>query len=220
MRRYPIFVALGIATVVTLVSGLVHGRLADRWRPNTMLEAGTRLQSIPAEFGKWRLKSSEPMSELSRKMLECTGDVTRSYVNEETGELVQVMVIVGPWGPISVHTPDVCFSSRAYRRVEKAKRITIADSTGTNSDFWAETFVTSGLEARNLRAYWAWSTGGPWSAPNGTKAAFLGSSHLYKIQLATYLPPVLDPQAEDPVHRFLKDFVPAAAGILIAADRK
>ena len=220
MKHYPTFVALGIATVLTLISGLVQGRLADRWRPTRMREAGAKLQSIPTEFGKWRLKSSELMDDFSRKMLECTGDVMRTYVNEETGEIVQVTVIVGPWGPICVHTPEVCFPSRAFKRVEKRKRVTIADSTGTNSDFWAETFVTTGLEARNLRAYWAWSTGGPWSAPDGTKSTFLGSAHLYKIQLTTYLPPVLDPQAKDPVYRFLMDFVPAAAGILIAADQK
>jgi hypothetical protein len=219
MKHYPTFVAIGIVTVLTVVSGLVHGRLSDRWRPNKMFEAGAKLQSIPTEFGHWRLKSSEPMSESSRKMLECTGDVTRTYMNDESGEIVQVFVIVGPWGPISVHTPDVCFSSRAFKRVEKAKRVTIADSTGTQSDFWAETFVRNDIQAGKIRAYWAWSGGGPWAAPDKLRSTFAGSPHLYKIQLTAYLPPVLDRQAEDPVYRFLKDFVPAAAGCLIAADR-
>jgi hypothetical protein len=220
MRRYPTFIAVGIATALTVASGLVHGRLADRWRPKAMLDAGARLQGIPEQFGKWRLKSSRSLDEDTGRMLESTGDVVRSYKNEETGEEVQVTVIVGPWGPISVHTPDVCFSSRDFKRVEVRKRATVVDSTGAKSDFWAETFLTNGLEARNVRAYWAWSRGDSWLAPDGVKSTFIGSPHLYKIQLTSYLPAVLAPQAEDPVFRFLKDFVPAAAGSLIAADRK
>lgn len=185
-----------------------------------MLEVGAKLQEIPVRFGKWRLQSSGSIGEDSKKMLECVGDTERTYVNEETGDVVQMFVIVGPWGPTSVHTPDVCFPSRAYKRVEEAKRVTIADSSGVESDFWAETFIMTGLETRNIRAYWAWSKGGPWSAPDNVRYTFAGSPHLYKIQLTAYLPPVPDPQGEDPVRRFLKDFVPAAAGNLIATDQK
>ena len=65
------------------------------------------------------------MDEDTVEMLECTGNIVRTYENQRTGEVVSVFVIVGPAGPIAVHTPEICYSSQNYKSRDTRQQVAI-----------------------------------------------------------------------------------------------
>ena len=95
-----------------------------------MRAAAARLEAFPAilEIGS----SNRPlqMSTAVIEMLQCAGYISRVYVNQLTGENVRVALLLGPPGPIAVHTPEICFSAQDYRQEESRKRVAI----GSNKD--------------------------------------------------------------------------------------
>ncbi len=158
------------------------------------------------------------------------GYLSRQYVNEISGESVNVSIIFGPPGPIAEHTPEVCFSSRNFTQLGKRKSTSIerpesSDITTPRNDFWFVDFQNNRSASQRVRVYWAWSTGDRWVAPDGPKSAFAGSRHLYKIQLSTTMlsgGSTATPDApDDACGRFLKEFLPAAQRYLVveATDR-
>jgi hypothetical protein len=216
MTRISLALSIVLLTGLTLVSGGMHGWMSHRWGlPPATRIAAEKLVEFPDRFGSWQLQSAEEMTEETANTLECAGYFVRAYANQDTGESVRVAVLLGPAGPIAVHTPEICYSSRAYAIREERQRVTIQNSDGSDEEFWALTFRSNDLDASLLRVCYAWSTGGPWSAPEDARFTFAGSPYLYKIQLASELAPGTDLQTSDPCERFLQDFVPVAKRYLV-----
>jgi len=195
--------------------------MTGRWgMPREQLAAGSRLESMPAQFGTWRLQSSEQISDDVRNTLQCTGQLLRSYFNEKTGETVRVTVLLGPSGPISVHTPEICYSSQNHEIVEQRRRVPVHDSRGANHEFWAVGFQSKDLEARRLSVYYGWTTDGRWSAPKQPRFSFATSPHLYKIQLAAYPRAGAGSVTDGPCIPFLQDFVPLVNDCMVSPSTK
>jgi len=212
MKRISFILSVAAALALTLASGVVQGHLRNRWGASeAMLAAAENLQKVPMQFGgpnkdRW-IGKSEEMDKDSLEMLECTGYIQRSYVNQH-GDKVDMFVIVGPAGPIAAHTPEVCFSTQDYKSPDARQPVPIPDDKAENR-FWALTFEAKN-DPRLIRVYYAWSTGGPWSAPPGdARLAFLGFPYLYKIQLSSVVPAGAVLKDGDACQEFLKDFVPA-----------
>ncbi|MEA1952003.1 MAG: exosortase-associated EpsI family protein [Planctomycetota bacterium] len=212
MKRH-IFIA--IATIIvcglTLASGVIQGQFTNRWgAPPVMLSAAEQLKGVPTQFGDWRMLEEGEMDEISNNMLELAGYVKRSYVNEATGQTVHVAVLLGPAGRISVHTPEVCFSSRDYDLKEERERTPITNNEADDNlgDLWRLTFKSRDVSRHLLSVYYGWSQGGPWAAAEGPRWKYAGSPYLYKIQLAAQLPPGQAPEKSDPGKNFLVDFLP------------
>jgi hypothetical protein len=174
-----------------------------------MLAAGAKLRGVPAEFGAWRLESSEELAQNVIDLLQCAGQFHRVYLNQETGDTVSVAVMFGPSGPISVHTPEVCYSSRAYAIRDPRQKTEIKSADGSHDAFWQVTFRSNDLDSEALRVYYAWSDGTTWSAPGQPRFAFAASPHLYKIQLAAQVSSTDEREQDDPCQGFLREFVPA-----------
>ena len=116
---------LGIALVVamTVASAVLQGRIRNRWGPSESMQAAAQeLGKAPNSFGgpqndRWQLIVTETTDRFPDdviEMLECSGYINRCYENRRTGEKVDVFVVIGPTGPISSHTPEICFSSQNY----------------------------------------------------------------------------------------------------------
>ena len=126
MKRYLPILSLILVLVLTAISGAIHGRMSNRWGPpQDSRAAAEKLQDLPVQFGSWRLQSSDELSDFIEDTLQCVGYLLRTYANQETGEVVTVTILLGPPGPISVHTPEICFSSRAYEIREERQKVTI-----------------------------------------------------------------------------------------------
>jgi hypothetical protein len=139
--------------------------------------------------------------------LRCEGHVHRSYVNRETGETVNVALIVGPSGPTAVHTPEICFSSRAYEITDpRETKFFGASGDSDSSSLWKTRFRSQNAEAGELQVYYGWSTGGAWTASQSPRFEFGGSPLLYKIQVSAQMGPTKeDGPHSDPC----KDFIDA-----------
>ena len=206
-----------LVVVFTVLSGVIQGRMSNRWGPpRDVLAAAEKLDDIPSQIGIWRLTSSDEITQSTLTMLECTGYILRTYENQETGETVRVSVLLGPSGPMSVHTPEICYSSQDYTIHEQRRQVPIAID-GSNESFWALTFQSNNLDADMLRVYYAWNPGDNWSAPEDPRFEFASHPFLYKIELASYLPPGTDVETDDPCRKFLQDLVPLAKPCLTKA---
>lgn len=233
MKKHWFTMGMLLVVALTLFSGVIQGRMRNRWGVSAeMAAAAARLQGIPEQVGNWRLKGSHQMSEDTVNMLECVGYIDRTYVHQQSGAAVTVFIVLGPAGPIAVHTPEVCMGGQ-YKQLADRKQVSLgepaestgsgevtgqAEATGDADTFWAANFQSKDLRESRVRVYYAWSTGGPWSAPKDARYKFAGQPYLYKIQLQTTLPPGTDQAKSDPCREFLRNFLPAAKEFLIESS--
>jgi hypothetical protein len=211
-----------LVLVLTTGSGTVAGRLTNRWGPPPdRAAAAERLARVPDTFGDWRLLVEAPLEEGVAEMLQCAGWRNRSYRNRQTGDTVHVSILLGPPGPISVHTPEVCFTSQGHHLAGPAVARSYLVSSETPADrsngpdprpiaqFWKATFDPDLGESTTLIAYYGWCDGRSWRAPRHARLAFGGLPYLYKMQLATKVARRPGHQLADPCDDFLRQFVPA-----------
>ncbi len=217
MKRFAPYLALLVAATLTVVSGVVHGRLSNRWGPPAdVVAAAKALKSVPDAIGPWQKEADEKLTEQVEEMLECAGYLQRTYRNRDTQQRVNVAILLGPPGPISVHTPEICYSSQDYTISEPTRRVELHTDPGLNHTLWMTTFRSNDLEGTILRVYYAWSDGGRWAALDQPRFSMADRPYLYKIQLAGHLPPGADSEEGDSGRSFLEDFLPAVAGHLIS----
>ncbi|MGQ9576761.1 MAG: exosortase-associated EpsI family protein [Thermoguttaceae bacterium] len=201
---------------MTLASGLMHGRMNNRWGiRGKMAAAAQTLNSLPHQFGPWRLHTPQKLDRESIRQLQPAAYVFGTYVNQNTKEAVSMTVLLGPTGVTAVHTPEICMGSQTFKVHERRRPVTVQDPSGQTHEFWSVTFTTTGLLPRLVRVYYGWSTGGPWSAAEDARFAFVGYPYLYKIQLSSPLRPSQAGQSDDACLHFLQDFVPVASQYLV-----
>jgi hypothetical protein len=210
--------ALGFLVIIalTVCGGVIHGRMSGRWgTPSAMRAAGERLVELPAQIGPWKLVESRNFDESTIRELEPTGYVERTYFNKDTGERIGLMMVVGAFGPISVHTPEVCVSNQAYEISEKRREVPVKTPDAGSHSLWSVAFRSRRVDGHMLRMYYGWSTGGPWLAPENARSFFTGEPYLYKVQLSAVVPPGTAPRQPDAGQRFLRDLIPVAQKYLI-----
>jgi hypothetical protein len=190
--------------VLTVVSGVIRGRMDQRWGPTQeMVSAAERVAAIPTQIGAWQAITLDQLGAEAVATLRCTGNVFRVYAHQPTGKRVTVVFMVGPAGPLVIHTPAVCYRSSNYRHQQYRKRKQIVDRDGNEHEFSVTTFRENNAGDRLLRVYYSWNHRGQWKAPAGARTAFAGVSMLYKIQVATH-----DIADVDAGETFLRDALP------------
>ena len=213
MKQYQYLIAIVLTLGLTVACGAVIGQMSNRWGPShDSLAAAKKLEELREDFGDWKLQSAERMSDSVVEMLQCSGHISRIYVNQESGARVSVAVILGPSGPIAVHTPEVCFSSRAHKKLESRKAVSVGDS---DDQFWAMTFENNDLNANLIRVYYGWTSGNRWEAAKDPRMSHASYPYLYKIQLASHHPAGTDLKSNDPCKNFLEDFIKVMKDYLI-----
>lgn len=206
MKHISIAAVVGVVAALTAASGLLHGKLTQRWGPSVDVAAAAKLlEETPSQFGPWREAAREDLDPSVKNTLQCAGYVNRIYVHESTGEQVHVAVLIGPPGPTSVHIPEVCFASRAYTPSGKRQVETI-EETGRKDDFWTLTFRGTGLRGDYVRIWYAWGVGDHWVASDEPRLKFAGRPYLYKIQLSS--PSATGDKEDDTCRKFLLAFLP------------
>jgi hypothetical protein len=206
MKRILPTVAVAILASVTILSGVIQGRLSNRWgMPADTHSAVAAVENLPVEIGDWRRQEPQEMSETVRSTLQCEDYLVTTYVHK-SGALVNFALMLGPPGPISVHTPEICYSSRQYDVLDDRTRVR-AGASGLEGQFWRTRFRARDLDAQEMRAYYAWSDGGEWNASDSPRVEYAGRPYLFKLQLAGY-PDGDGDSASDPCEQFLSDFVP------------
>ena len=210
-------IALLLVVSTTIVSAAVAGRLSNRWGVSaTAEEAGVQLLKVPKNVGEWQLRKESELNETALNLLQCNAYLYRTYERPGTGDFVVVALLLGPPGPISVHTPEVCYPAREYDVKESRKQIKFAGGKGQT--LWSTLFQSKTVDAQLLQVAYAWSDGGEWQAFDDARWPNLGKSHLYKIQIAAMSGDV-DRKPDVVCNDFLEDFLPLTSQHLVAATR-
>lgn len=220
MKSIPLLICATAALAGTVGVGWMQGQLTNRWgpRPDAQLAAEKLAAPLPDRVGNWRLEREEPFREEVIRVLQCPAHISRVYVHDQTGDVATVAVIVGPHGPVAVHTPEICYSSRDYTITGERKEAKIKATDGHEHAFWELTLNANDLDGGSLRVLYSWSTGTTWEAAERPRFSYGGVRHLYKLQLA--VTEHRDAASEfDPAQDFMTNFVAQLQPKLVAAHR-
>ncbi|MBN1854029.1 MAG: exosortase-associated EpsI family protein [Pirellulales bacterium] len=161
---------------------------------------------MPKQIGDWQLVKEYSMNERAVEVLDCAGYINRQYMNRQTGDMVDVAIITGPGGPISVHIAEVCFSSLAYDITEPRQKVFLSGSNSSKHSFWKVTFRSSNVVADALRVYYGWTTGDAWLASDQPRYDYAPNPILFKLQIAGSIP-FEETSDDDPCLIFLQDLM-------------
>lgn len=215
----PIIPALicGLVLCGTVAGGIVQRQYDSRTTDQQDLERAAALlnRQLPEQVGNWRLLAKQELAPAVVKILCCPAHINRVYINDQTGDKITVAVLVGPGGPISVHTPEICYSSRDYT-IQKRTVAKITDKSKTEHDLWSLRLNSNNQLSPNLQVFYAWSKGTRWEATNGPRYKYSANGLLYKIQLAR--PITNEVPGFDPDQDFLVEFISQLRPRLLSAD--
>ena len=166
-------------------------------------------------LGDWE-GHSVPTDERQFAQAEALGYFVREYVHKRTGQQITVMLVCGRPGPISLHTPDVCYLGAGYGVVGEREQYRMEDAPG--AEFTTARFAKQGVAPNPLRMLWAWSDRGPWQAPVVPRLTFARSTVLYKVYVIRRLANQDEPLRGDPCLDFLRVLMPELQARLSAED--
>jgi hypothetical protein len=187
--------------VVVVISGLVHGSWTNRWEKSQALaEAVASLQHMPRRLGDWRGEELE-MDARQFQRAGVDGYKAMGYVDPFDGSTITTLLLVGRPGPVSVHTPGVCYGGAGYEMLGAPTRYEVAPSGGgPPAEFWVARFRKEGLgERHQLRIFWAWRPwGGAWQAADNPRLAFGRVPALCKLYVVREMTSPDEPLEDDP----------------------
>jgi hypothetical protein len=215
MRAGPVVVSL----VLVAAMGVVHGIYTDRWGQSRQLQdALAGLSRVPVRIGDWEGIDRTLEPEVI-KAAGIDGAVYRSYSNPKTPQGVSVLLVCGRGGPITVHTPDICYEGAGYRQLgpEKSKVV----ETGEHSDsFYVARFGKPDVVPTELEIYWAWSLDGQsWQAPESPRRSLARARALYKLYVVREFPRGSRESSEETSQEFLKEVLPEIRAALSPATK-
>jgi hypothetical protein len=215
-------IGLTIVLVSTLLVGLVQGRISNRWgvRQDAAAAAEQLRKLLPDEVGNWRVRSEDKLPQAVIDILQCPAYITRVYEHQQTGDIVNLAVLLGPPGPISVHTPEVCYSSREFTPDGDRRKTTVTDQAGHEHTLWHLPLKANNLGGTSLRVFYGWSTGSTWGAPEYPRYMFGSLPHLYKLQVAVTDHPASEAIDFDAGKDFLECFLPQLQPHMVEASRQ
>jgi len=203
-----------VATGLLLACGLVHGYWTDRWIPPTDLtRSAERMDDVPLTVGDWdghplEVKATAVDPHLARHL-------ERRYVNRVTGEAVSIALVVGRPGPVSIHTPEVCYSASGYVITSRGE----SAIPGRQEEFFTMDAVRArASEESRIRLLWAWSAGSGWETASAPRLKFAHHRVLYKLYVTRDLTNLGEPSREDPCVTFLQGFLPVLDQILFKQE--
>jgi hypothetical protein len=185
--------------------------LTNRWVDSVELEqAVLALDRIPMIVGDWegRALTLDPRHV---KRAEIGGYVHRMYTNRRDGASVAVLLVCGRPGPVSVHSPEVCYGGAGYA-LSRSPTTSLVRSAGSPepAEFWVGKFVKQGSTLpENIHVLCSWKKpNGTWTAPANPRLTFAGSSVLYKIYVVRTATSDSNSAPDDPSVELIERLLP------------
>ena len=152
---------LVVATALILVSGTIHGLWTGRWHQSrTMDDAVARVGRVPLTFGDWE-GAAGILNPKMAAQAEIMGSFVGEYRNRRDGRRLSVLLVCGRPGPITSHSPEVCFLGAGYEFLSSpAAWRTQYGSPSRPAQFQtARTRKTGAPEPTPLRHFWSRARG-------------------------------------------------------------
>ncbi len=204
------------ALIVIVVTGVIHGLETGRWGANSELKnAALRIVQIPSIIGDWS-STDQQMDPQQLQVAGAVGYVARVYVNRLDGSSVNVVLLCGPPGPMSVHPPTVCFTGAGWGLTGSTQQRTFKAKDGALlGEFWQGNFTrdVGGIPV-SIRTFWSWGTSGDWQATTAPRRAFAGKRLLYKLYLTVNGTERPETVSGEHVEEFARLFLPSVKTIM------
>jgi hypothetical protein len=196
------------ALAVVIPCGIVYGLWTDRWVASAEPGASAaRLADVPLTIGEWEGEALA-VDAAGRGPAGVAGQLVRRYRNRLTGGVVSVLLVCGRPGPVSVHTPDVCYGGAGYDLNAPPTRYAAA-SAPAPGEFWVADFNrVDSLEPVRLRIFWAWSAAGAWRAPDSPRLTFARFPALWKLYVLSETAAAGERMGDGPCPEFLRRLLP------------
>lgn len=202
------------AVFLVIGAGYLQGRLSGRWSSGGELDdAVARMNRVPMTIGDWE-GSDQRFDARTKSQAELAGGLMRSYRNRRSGAAVTLLLVCGRPGPISVHTPDVCFQGAGYVLLGAPTPVDgppdRASSAQPSRFFSARFRRPTAIATDPLRVLWAWNGGAGWEAPENPRLVFAGRQALFKLYaVGAAVSPGAEPAPDEPCLVFLRELLPA-----------
>jgi hypothetical protein len=204
-RFLPLFVAVS----ALVAAGVAHGLRTDRWGAKADVKAAAaRLDGVPEKVGEWE---GRPMEIDARQLTvaEADGHLSRFYVNRRTGAEVAVVVLCGRPGPLSLHSPEVCYAGAGFSISGERQNIPLTGEGLPPVELFNAQFVKPGVAPETLNVFWAWkASAGNWAANSDPRLAYVRSTLLYKLYVIRRVVRPDQDLSHDPCLDFLRAFLP------------
>jgi len=203
LQRLMIITGIAAFAIVfpTWLEGRSHHGISDQQLAENLCE-------FPKQFGDWESVSEEPLTPVVERILRCYGYVNRVYWNSKTGDRVSLAILYGPRGPMAVHTPEICYSSRGRVPNGKPEEVVPGGNIKGHS-FWRLDFKNPSSKSSDMEVWYAWSDGNEWIASDYPR--FWTTQSLFKIQLSS---PCGASDEASACENFLQNAVPALKACL------
>jgi hypothetical protein len=179
------------------------------------------MSRVPQQFGDWRGEDDSYDPEMLTRAGIKAG-LFRHYSNIRTGENVSFLLVCGRGGPITVHTPDICYAGAGYKQIEDEQRKEMNIEGGETDAFKRTRFTKADtVVPTNLEIYWTWSRDGmQWQAPSNPRLSLARSAALYKLYVVREYAPKSRAETADTCESFLRQAIPVIRQTLpVSANR-
>jgi hypothetical protein len=124
------------------------------------------LRDIPRSIDTWKVvEGSETLLDpQTTRITGSTDHIMRVYADELTGVALSVLILYGPAGPVTPHTPQVCYPSSGFATVGGTVDRKVPLDGGGSADFRSSVFAKSGGRAMIYQTvYHTYEMNGVWS---------------------------------------------------------
>lgn len=184
------------------------------------VESPFALKNIPKQVGDWQLVegSEGNLDPLTTRITGSTDHILANFHNEQTGCVLQVMLLFGPAEPVLPHTPEVCYPATGYKPTEPPVDRPVSSDDKPIGRFRSTIFAKSnGRDLVRETAYYAFRHDGEWVPWVDTKNSPRKNPGIFKIQVARRLTPTENRFQDEPIEDFLAKMVPALEGMIATA---
>lgn len=212
-RRDLLLISAGIVALLAgkFADSAVNGFASEDTA--VLNQAIERLNNVPESIAGWE-STSTTLSEREIEVAGIMGYVRREYRNPRTGYTVNLTLLVGQSGPMSVHPPTACFEGVGYTLLT-GPTPTNAEHDSTISQFNKSSFRQGNAAVPEIvRVFWGWGTDGTWSAPANPRFTFRGQSFLYKMYVTDRWLEDTGRTALPQIEGFLADALPVISQVL------
>jgi hypothetical protein len=206
--------AILTAILLLFLSRMLHDRWTEQGsRGGALAEGAARLERLPMKLDAWEAEAMQLEAE-DIAQARLAGYIWRRYRNLDTGASVSILLLYGPPGPISVHTPDACYGGAGYALLGKPARVALGpNSIAAPAEFWSGHFIKTGaVVPQRLCICWSWNGAGSWEAPANPRLTFARFTGLYKLYVICELSASKDSspsQQQTPAEDFMQRLLPA-----------